>query len=184
MRRILWVALLVSGCSQSVGTGEASAPEVSYVGRLDAQTLVALESRDGAAVLYVCSGTKAEWLKGSADTQGAFVASSVHSVDVRFDGVSAQATMLEKDGSTRAFALERVEAGTNAGLYAADGAHGRTGAIVRFEGGQPAILGSYFVGPGVVDQVTPIHPVDRRGYLGVRLGAEERELARFRLPAR
>ena len=45
MRRILWVALLVSGCSQTVGTGEATAPEVSYVGRLDAQTLVALESR-------------------------------------------------------------------------------------------------------------------------------------------
>jgi hypothetical protein len=66
-----------------------------------------------------------EWLKASADTQGAFVAAGVLPVDVRLDGGSAQATMLEKDGSTRAFALERVEARTNVGLYAADGAHGR-----------------------------------------------------------
>lgn len=187
MRLGLGVVLLSIGCSHAAdpdGTvAGAGDEETTFVGRLDEHTLVALQSRDETAVLYICSGTQAEWLKGSARRDSARVASSTHTVELRYVGSVATGVLHEADGRERAFELRRVTDVAGSGLYAEEGTYGRTGVIVVEERGDSAIVGSYFVGPGIARQVTPIRPVDARGLLGVRLGSELRELPRFRIAA-
>lgn len=177
LARASFPLLLVSGACSAESSATPSV-EAIYVGRLDPQTLIALDTLDDEAVLYACAGDRAEWFTGTIHDGTAALTAKSRTAELQLTASSARGTLRDEDGGVHAFSLERVAESERAGLYAEDGRYGRTGAIVLRDG---TVVGSYFSRVGVASQVTPIQPVDTRGVLVVRLGAEIHELPRFRI---